>query len=76
MSTNPQKARAELSKQAKEEMLKQNLQRIEREKEVELARNLRSEERQAEIEKRHSKEKINLQTQTPKKKNGIWGIFK
>jgi hypothetical protein len=41
MSTNPQKARAELSKQAKEEQLKQNLQKTEPTKEKELSKNIK-----------------------------------
>ena len=51
MSTNPNNARAELSKQAKEEELKQNLQRTEREKEKELAEKLKQ---QAEKENKNS----------------------
>jgi len=41
MSTNPTKARAELSKQAKEEKLKQDLQKKEPKKEKEFAKNLK-----------------------------------
>lgn len=72
MSTNPQKARAELSKQAKEERLKQDLPKKETKKEKELAEKLRQ---QAQHESKISFIKKFKERQTPKKhKDGNWNI--